>query len=466
MKPEILVVDDEPDIRSMIRLILEDEGFDVREAENAETARDELTSHPPALIILDIWMRQSDMDGLELQKWVRRYYPHVPVLMISGHGNIETAVQAMKDGAFDFLEKPFKSAQLILLCQRALANAARDAEHDELKRRYDISLDQIGSSPAIHGIRQTVDKVAQSNSRIFITGPSGSGKELLARNIHDKSNRTNGRFVMVNCAALSSQRSLIELFGSEANNDGKRVVGLFEQAHGGTLFFDEISDLSLDTQARLVRTLQDQRFKRLGGNTDVQVDVRVISATSQDIKAKVAEEQFREELYYRLNVVPIAIPPLSRRREDIAELALYFLKKRMADEGDRQLSFTPDCLAALESYSWPGNITQLRNMIDWLVIMADRSKHHITREDLPVEITGLGQSENTDNKNMASAIAMPLKEAREQFEIEYLMSQLSRFNGNISKTAAFIGMERSALHRKLKNLGIQVEAADQMEEPS
>ena len=466
MKPEILVVDDEPDIRSMIRLILEDEGFDVREAENAETARDELTSHPSALIILDIWMRQSDMDGLELQKWVRRYYPHVPVLMISGHGNIETAVQAMKDGAFDFIEKPFKSAQLILLCQRALANAARDAEHHELKRRYDVSLDQIGTSPAINSIRQTIDKVAQTNSRVFITGPSGSGKELLARNIHDKSNRANGRFVMVNCASLSFDRSLIELFGSETGEGGNRVVGAFEQAHGGTLFFDEISDLSHDTQARLVRALQDQRFKRLGGNTEVMVDVRVISATSHDIKTKVAEGEFREDLYYRLNVVPIAIPPLSRRREDISELARYFLNKRLSDEGDRKLSFTSDCLAALETYSWPGNITQLRNMIDWLVIMIDRNKHQITYEDLPAEILGVGQLSKANDSGLATAITMPLKEAREQFEIEYLVSQLSRFNGNISKTAAFIGMERSALHRKLKNLDIHIETADQSEEHS
>lgn len=464
MKPEILVVDDEPDIRSMIRLILEDEGFAVREAENAETAREELTSHPPALIILDIWMRQSDMDGLELQKWVRKYYPHVPVLMISGHGNIETAVQAMKDGAFDFIEKPFKSAQLILLCQRALSNAARDAEHNELKQRYDFSLDQIGTSPAINSIRQTIDKVAQTNSRIFITGPSGSGKQLLARNIHDKSNRNNGRFVMVNCASLSSDRSLIELFGSEASDGGNRVVGMFEQAHGGTLFFDEICDLPHDTQARLVRTLQDQKFRRLGGSTEVMVDVRVISATSRDINSIVANGDLREDLYYRLNVVPISIPPLARRREDISALASYFLKKRLSGEGDRQLSFTPDSLAALETYSWPGNITQLRNMIDWLAIMSERGKKQITREDLPSEI--LGKPKKSVEEGMETTITMPLKEAREQFETQYLMSQLSRFNGNISKTAAFIGMERSALHRKLKLLGINIETADQTEYPS
>ena len=464
MKSEILVVDDEPDIRSMIRLILEDEGYEVREAENAESARDELISHPPALIILDIWMRQSDMDGLELQKWVRRYYPHVPVLMISGHGNIETVVQAMKDGAFDFIEKPFKSAQLILLCQRALSNAARDAEHVELKRRLDMSIDQIGKSPAINGIRQTIAKVAETNSRIFISGPSGSGKELLARNIHNQSQRSSGRFVMVNCSSLSSDWSLIELFGSETSHNGKRVVGMLEQAHGGTLFFDEICDLPLDTQARLVRTLQDQRFKRLGGTTDVWVDVRIISGTTHDIKAKVAEGQFREDLYFRLNVVPISIPPLSRRREDIPALIKYFLNKRLAEEGDRKLTFTSDCLAALETYSWPGNITQLRNMIDWLVIMIDKSKTMISPDDLPAEI--LGHPKMSVQDGSMSTIAMPLKEAREQFETQYLMSQLSRFNGNISKTAAFIGMERSALHRKLKTLGISIETVDQTEETS
>ncbi|MDA1320300.1 MAG: sigma-54 dependent transcriptional regulator [Proteobacteria bacterium] len=462
MKPEILVVDDEPDIRSMVRLILEDEGYDVREAHNAETAREELTRKPPALIILDIWMRQSDMDGLELQKWIRRYYPHVPTIMISGHGNIETAVQAMKDGAFDFVEKPFKSGQLILLCQRALANAARDAEHDELKRLNSITLDQIGSSAAITSIRQTITKVAPTNSRIFITGPSGSGKELLARNIHAQSSRQKGRFVMVNCALLSSERSLIELFGSESSQDGNRVVGLFEQAHGGTLYFDEVCDLPLETQAKLVRTLQDQRFRRVGGSSEVVVDVRVISASSHDVKTQVAEGNFREDLYYRLSVVPISVPPLSRRREDIPELARYFLNKRLASEGGRKLDFTPASIATLESYAWPGNITQLRNTVDWLVIMVDRNTHQITPDDLPSEITG--KSGMVSGDSLSGSVAMPLKEAREQFETQYLISQLSRFNGNISKTAAFIGMERSALHRKLKNLGIQIESSNALGE--
>jgi two-component system nitrogen regulation response regulator NtrX len=434
----------------------------VREAENAETARDQLTSKPPSLIILDIWMRQSDMDGLELQKWVRRYYPHVPTIMISGHGNIETAVQAMKDGAFDFVEKPFKSDQLLLLCQRALANAAREAEHDELKRRNTITLDQVGTSAAITSIRQTIAKVAPTNSRIFITGPSGSGKELLARNIHAQSNRQNARFVMVNCALLSSERSLIELFGSENSHDGNRVVGMFEQAHGGTLYFDEICDLPLETQAKLVRTLQDQRFRRLGGSAEVVVDVRVISASSHDIKTEVADGNFREDLFYRLSVVPISVPPLSRRREDIPELARYFLQKRLESDGGRKLDFTPAAMATLESYAWPGNITQLRNMVDWLTIMVDRNSHQITPDDLPSEISGKAGMASVEG--LSGSVAMPLKEAREQFETQYLISQLSRFNGNISKTAAFIGMERSALHRKLKNLGIQIESSDTLGE--
>ena len=462
MKPEILVVDDEPDIRAMVRLILEDEGYEVREAKNAESARDELTIKPPALVILDIWMRKSDMDGLELQKWVRRYYPDMPAIMISGHGNIETAVQAMKDGAFDFVEKPFKSDQLLLLCARALANAKREVEHSELKRRSDLSSELIGSSPPIVALKQTIAKVAQSNSRIFITGPSGAGKELLARNLHAQSPRAKGRFIVVNCALLSPERALIELFGSETGKDGKRVVGLFEQAHHGTLYFDEVCDLPLETQARLLRSLQDQSFRRLGGASDVAVDVRLISASSRDVQSEMAQSKFREDLFYRLSVVPIAVPALSRRREDIAELAKYFLKTRLKSEHGhhergRTLEFAPSSLALLESYAWPGNITQLRNMIDWLVIMVNRDSKIINPDDLPAEISGKTMG-NTGERAQNTA-SLTLKEAREQFEAQYLRSQLERFAGNISKTAQFIGMERSALHRKLKNLGIQLEEA-------
>ena len=480
MKPEILVVDDEPDIRAMVRLILEDEGYAVREAENASTARDELTSKPPALVILDIWMRQSDMDGLELQKWVRRYYPDMPAIMISGHGNIETAVQAMKDGAFDFVEKPFKSDQLLLLCARALANAKREVEHSELKRRSNLSEDLIGTSPAIVALKQTIAKVAPSNSRIFITGPSGAGKTLLARNLHAQSPRAEGRFIVVNCALLSPERALIDLFGSETGKDGKRVVGLFEQAHHGTLYFDEVCDLPLETQARLLRSLQDQGFRRLGGAADVELDVRLISASSRDVQSEIAQGKFREDLFYRLSVVPIAIPPLARRREDIAALAKHFLKNRLKKDlaqgggqnlgqggGGRKLEFAPSSLALLESYTWPGNVTQLRNLIDWLVIMVNRDSKMIEPDDLPAEIsgkiTGNTKGGNTDEGAQNTA-SLTLKEAREQFETQYLLSQLERFDGNISKTAQFIGMERSALHRKLKNLGIQLEETKDGEE--
>ena len=469
MKPEILVVDDEPDIRAMVRLILEDEGYEVREAENAETARDELTSKPPSLVILDIWMRKSDMDGLELQKWVRRYYPDMPAIMISGHGNIETAVQAMKDGAFDFVEKPFKSDQLLLLCARALANAKREVEHSELKRRSNLSEDLIGTSPAIVALKQTIAKVAPSNSRIFITGPSGAGKALLARNLHAQSARAEGRFIVVNCALLSPERALIDLFGSETGKDGKRVVGLFEQAHNGTLYFDEVCDLPLETQARLLRSLQDQGFRRLGGASDVELDVRLISASSRDVQSEMAQGKFREDLFYRLSVVPIAVPPLSRRREDIAALAKHFLKNRLNNDGQdggRKLEFAPSSLALLESYAWPGNVTQLRNMIDWLVIMVNRDSKMIEPDDLPAEISGkmIGNTKGENTDEAQNTASLTLKEAREQFETQYLLSQLERFDGNIAKTAQFIGMERSALHRKLKNLGIQLEETKDGEE--
>ena len=473
MKPEILVVDDEPDIRAMVRLILEDEGYAVREAENAETARDELTNKPPSLVILDIWMRKSDMDGLELQKWVRRYYPDMPAIMISGHGNIETAVQAMKDGAFDFVEKPFKSDQLLLLCARALANAKREVEHSELKRRSNLSEDLIGTSPAIVALKQTIAKVAPSNSRIFITGPSGAGKALLARNLHAQSARAEGRFIVVNCALLSPERALIDLFGSETGKDGKRVVGLFEQAHNGTLYFDEVCDLPLETQARLLRSLQDQGFRRLGGASDVELDVRLISASSRDVQSAMAQGKFREDLFYRLSVVPIAVPPLSRRREDIAALAKHFLKNRLKNDGQdggqggggRKLEFAPSSLALLESYAWPGNITQLRNMIDWLVIMVNRDSKMIEPDDLPAEISGkmIGNTKGENTEDAQNTASLTLKEAREQFETQYLLSQLERFDGNIAKTAQFIGMERSALHRKLKNLDIQLKEG-QLEE--
>lgn len=449
MKPEILIVDDEHDIRTMISDLLEDEGYQCRMASNAEEARQNLQEHPPALVILDIWMDKSDMDGLELQKWIRKLYPQVPAIMISGHGNIETAVQAMKDGAYDFVEKPFKSDRLLLLIERALQLASIEAENTELRKKTNLDLDIVGESPAVVTLRHQLEKLASANSRIMITGPAGSGKELIARNIHANSSRKNGRFVLANCAMLSPDQLSAELFGTEGDHDGNRIVGLFEQAHGGTLYFDEIGDLPLETQGKLVRAVQNQRFRRVGGTAEVAVDVRVISASSLSLDQEIENGNLREDLFYRLSVVPINLPPLAEHKSDIPLLVQHFLDQSNAGQGSK-LTFASSAMALMQIYDWPGNITQLRNVVEWLLIMVD--KDVVDDEDLPPEITG--RSPDKSSAGFDAVVGLPLKAAREQFETQYLLSQLSRFNGNISKTASFIGMERSALHRKLKSLDI------------
>jgi two-component system nitrogen regulation response regulator NtrX len=452
MNNEILIVDDENDIRTMIGDLLEDEGYRCRFAVNAEEARSSVQEHPPALVLLDIWMENSDMDGLELQKWVRKFFPDMPAIMISGHGNIETAVQAMKDGAYDFVEKPFKSDRLLLLIERALQFAAIEAENTEL-RKSSTGIDIIGESPSTNSLRQNVEKIAQANSRVMITGPAGAGKELIARNIHARSSRNKGRFVLANCAMLAPDQLSAELFGTEGDSED-RIVGLFEQAHGGTLYFDEICDLPLETQGKLVRAVQNQRFRRVGGTSEVTVDVRVISASSLDLQKEIENGNLREDLFYRLSVVPVAVPPLAEHKEDIPALARHFMDQFSQGPGPR-LKFSDAALAMMQIYGWPGNVTQLRNVIDWLTIMVDHEL--IEEDDLPPEITG--RSPEAQNSGLDNVVGLPLKAAREQFETQYLLSQLSRFSGNISKTAAFIGMERSALHRKLKSLDINPEAS-------
>lgn len=455
MKPEVLIVDDEPDIRNMVRMLLEDEGYAVREASNAEETRKALSAKPPSLIILDIWMRQSDMDGLELQKWVKRQYPHVPTIIISGHGNIETAVQAMKDGAFDFVEKPFKSDQLLLLVERALDTAKRDAEHGELKKRDAMSLDIIGTSPAITHIRQNLAKIAPTNSRVLIEGGAGAGKELLARNIHAASSRQSGQFVVVKCGMLAQDQGLAELVGTEQSDGSNRLVGLLEKAHAGTLYLDGVNDLPQHAQSKLVNLLRHGTFKRLGGTSEVEVDVRVISASAVAMKPLVADGQFDKALYDALNVVHIAIPSLAARRGDIADLAKHFLTQRLRGDTHKSLQFSSEAIAILEAYDWPGNIRQLRNMVDWVVIMIARDARQITADDLPPEISG------KHGDGVTTAVAMPLKEAREKFEIEYLLLQLERFGGNITHTATAVGMSRVVLSRKLRILGIRVEDDDE-----
>jgi two-component system nitrogen regulation response regulator NtrX len=458
MKPEILIVDDEQDIRSMLAELLEDEGYTCRTAANAEEARQSVQEFLPSLVILDIWMNNSDMDGLVLQQWIRRLYPDVPAIMISGHGNIETAVQAMKDGAYDFIEKPFKSDRLLILVERALKAAMLEAENNELRKTASVQSELIGEAPSIKALRQSIEKVAHSNSRVMITGPSGSGKELAARRIHQLSERNSGRFVVANCAMLSPESVTAELFGTEANPSGHRIVGLFEQAHGGTLYFDEIGDLPLETQGKLVRAVQDQRFRRVGGTAEVTVDVRVISGSKLNLTEEVENGNLREDLFYRLSVVPIILPPLNARKEDIPELSRFYLDQANAGSG-KKLALSDEAIAMLQMYEWPGNVTQLLNVIDWLTIMANpESEGLIMADDLPPEISGTA-AEGT-GQGFETVVGLPLKAAREHFETQYLISQLTRFDGNVSKTAEFVGMERSALHRKLKSLNINPDKSD------
>ena len=455
MATDILIVDDERDIRSLISMTLEDEGYATKQAAGAVEARNLLLSEPPKLAILDIWMRDSDMDGLELLEWSKSIYPDLPILMISGHGTIETAVQAIRDGAYDFIEKPFKEERLLMMVARALESAKLARENTELKAKMTdgVAPELIGKSAVMRGIRQSIDKIAPTASRVLVNGPSGSGKELAARCIHNKSNRRDERFVVANCARLASERVDAELFGSESLQSHRRVVGLFEQAHKGTLYFDEICDLPLETQGKIVRAVNEQRFRRVGGNTEVVVDVRVISASSRDLAAEISAGRLREDLYYRLGVVPLTMPPLAQRREDIPLLAKHFIALVAKRLGVLPFKISDEVLAAMQGYSWPGNVRQIHNVIETMLILAPNDRNEpIDLNLLPAEIHNVTQS--GDETEMDTLMGLPLRGAREEFERAYLVTQLHRFDGNVSRVASFIGMERSALHRKLKALNI------------
>ena len=456
MNYEILIIDDEDDIRSLISLTLQDEKFLTIEASNALDARKIISSRPPSCIILDIWMRNSDMDGIELLKWCHSLYPELPIVMISGHGNIETAVSSIKMGAYDFLEKPFKAERLILTVKRAIQQSKLSRENTELKsrnREYN-GVPLIGKSNIIKQLNLKISKIALSTSRVLITGVSGSGKETVARVLHEKSERKEGPFVLVNCARLSSSNADIELFGSESLDTGRRIVGLFEQAHKGTLFFDEICDLPIDTQGRLVRAVTDQHFRRVGGNVEVSTDVRIISSSSKNLKNEIKLSNFREDLFYRLSVVGIDIPPLSLRREDIYELSNYFLTDFSEKFGRSNLSLSREVINAMTLYDWPGSVRQLKNVVESMIILSDSKKNVLDLKSLPKEI--IMQEENDYSQYKDDNLTLTLKEAREIFEKNYLKKQLLKFDNNISHMAKFIGMERSALHRKLKQLEIIV----------
>jgi two-component system nitrogen regulation response regulator NtrX len=450
MALDILVVDDELDIRELVSGVLEDEGYETRTAADSDGTLAAIAERRPNLVLLDVWLQGSRLDGLELLAEIKRRDPSIAVLVISGHGNLDTAVAAIRQGAADFIEKPFQAERLLLMVERATETERLRREVASLRASSLRNTDLTGSSSAINGVRATLKRVAATGSRVMINGPAGVGKEVAARLLHGWSHRANAPFVIVSAANMTPERVEEELFGVEEGGDLVRP-GLLEQAHGGTLFLDEIADMPITTQGRILRVLTDQSFTRVGGTRVVKVDVRVVSATGRDLTHEIAEGRFREDLYYRLNVVPVTIPSLAERREDIPPLVEHFVAHYAADRRVTTPEVAADAMVALQSYDWPGNVRQLRNVVERTIILAPGDR--IARIDidlLPAEVLGDQQSGGGGNAIMGA----PLREARESFEREYLKVQIRRFSGNISRTATFIGMERSALHRKLKLLGI------------
>ncbi len=457
MSHDILIVDDEADIRMLMSGVLRDEGYQTRDAADSDSALAAIQARRPSLVILDIWLHNSRLDGLEILDQIRKDHADMPVVMISGHGNIETAVTAIKKGAYEYIEKPFKADRLLLVVERAIEASRLRRENAELRMRAGGELALVGDSQSANQLRLTIDKVAPTNSRVLIGGPPGVGKEVVARLIHNRSGRSAGPFVAVNCAAMTPEHIEMALFGVEAGVEAPgspRKTGTFENAHGGTLFLDEVADMPLVTQGKIVRVLQEQTFERVGGHTKVAVDVRVIASTNRDLQEQIAAGRFREDLYYRLNVVPIRVPPLKERREDIPLLVHHFMQMAARSSGLPEREIGEDAMTALQAHSWPGNVRQLRNAIEWMLIMAPGDATGKIRADmLPPEILDISPAVLRWDKS-GEMMALPLRDAREVFEREYLAAQILRFGGNITRTASFVGMERSALHRKLKSLGL------------
>src|SRR6478735_4976054 len=442
MASDILIVDDEADIRDLVAGILDDEGFSTRTARDSDSALSEIASRRPQLVFLDIWLQGSKLDGLQLLEQIKKDNADLPVVMISGHGNIETAVAAIKRGAYDFIEKPFKSDRLILVANRALETSRLKREVKELKQLAPAASVLTGRSACMNQLRQTIERAAKANSRILIVGPPGSGKELAARTLHHASSRAEGPFVVINAAAITPERMEVEMFGIEqSNGEQARKAGALEEAHGGTLFIDEIADMPRETQNKILRVLVDQTFQRSGGTTKVHVDVRIISSTARNLEEEIAEGRFR-------------VPPLSERREDIPELIDYFMDQISLATGLPKRQIGQDAMAVLQSHVWPGNVRQLRNNVERVMILAGGGPEVIITADmLPQDVGSMVPAMPTSN-NGEHIMGLPLREAREVFERDYLIAQISRFSGNISRTAEFVGMERSALHRKLKALGV------------
>ena len=452
MAADILIVDDETDIRELVAGILEDEGHATRAARDADEALRAIEDRRPHLVILDIWLQGSRLDGLEVLKLIKTAHPDLPVVIISGHGNIETAVTAIRRGAYDYIEKPFKADRLVLVTLRALEASQLKREVKELRERSTQSADMIGRSTAINALRGQLERVAPTNSRILIRGASGTGKELAARVIHAKSIRADGPFVVLNAAAMAPERVEEELFGTE-DRAGPRKVGALEEAHGGTLYIDEVADMPLETQGKVLRVLVEQKFLRIGGANKVSVDVRIVSSTSRDLEREMQEGRFRQDLYHRLSVVPLRVPSLAERRDDIPALIEFFVTQLATASGLAPRKIGDDAIAVLQAHDWPGNVRELRNNIERLMILSGGEPGTvITADMLPEEIgSNVPLPVNGGAEHLMS---MPLREAREIFEREYLLAQINRFGGNISRTAEFVGMERSALHRKLRALGV------------
>jgi len=445
MSYEVLVVDDEKDIRFAINILLSDQNYIVREADTVKKALEEIKKKIPDLIILDVLLDEKDRDGIYILKTIKEIHKNLPVIMISGHANIQIAVDSIKLGAFEFLEKPFNKDRLLNFIKRGIENSNLKQENFKLKKKLFFSNEIIGNSSQIVKLKQLIDKFSKAESRILISGPSGSGKELISRVIHQKSNRGDESFGVVNGAILDPQHFDYELFGSEKNN--LTNVGYFERNNKGTLLIDNIVDIPLETQGKILRVLSDQKFKRVGGDKEIAVDVRVISSTSKNLKDEVDKGNFREDLFHRINVILIETPYLKDIKDDIPLLINYFNKKISEVNNLKPIEINTKNLRFFD-YHWPGNIRELRNLIERIVILASGNSDGVDK--IISDSLMLSSSKEVDT----DSYEYPLKQARERFEKNYLSIQLNRNNGNVAKTANFIGMERSALHRKLKSLGL------------
>ena len=462
MSADILIVDDEADIRELTAGILQDEGYETRLAHNSDAALSEISLRKPSMIILDIWLQGSRLDGLDLLLEVKRAHPLLPIVIISGHGNIETAVAAIKRGAYEYVEKPFNADRLVLVVERALEASRLRRENEDLKERSGLDAALVGNSVVMRQLRQNIKKIAPTNSRVLILGPMGAGKELTARGLHDQSQRANAAFVVLSAATMAPERMEEELFGVEGGPGQPTRIGALEEAHGGTLYLDEIADMPMVTQGKVLRVLLDQTFQRVNGSKKVKVDVRIITSTARDLNALIAEQKFREDLYHRLGVVPLRVPGLNERREDIPELIETFCRNWCMGAGQAPRQFSQDAVAIMQTREWPGNVRELRNVVERALILSG------TEPGMDINSAHLSADSNGSNHGIGFAqdnlLALPLREARDVFEREYVAAQLSRFGGNISRTSAFIGMERSALHRKIKMLGLTGRDAEQPEE--